>query len=109
MLEVYFPAHHILCYHWGNSSNDKSNGEGRIHIHCMGQKPGKLSEFGRTVQTTFKGSTRAPFPGTGTRLNTLFPMLPWDAVTIMAASAKWTKKEILALLELRVLFSGTGT
>ena len=49
---------------------------------------------------------RAPFPGTGTCLNTLssvpalFPMLPCDAVTIMAAGAKWTKEEFIALIEL---------
>ena len=41
-----------------------------------------------------KGSTRAPFPGTGTCLNTLpsvpalFPMLPCDAATIMASGSE---------------------
>ena len=29
----------------------------------------------------------------------LFPMLPCDAVTIMVASAKWTREEIIALLD----------
>ena len=47
--------------------------------------------------------------GTGTCLNTLssvptlFPMLPCDAVTIMAAGGKRRKEEIIALLELGCL------
>ena len=36
-------------------------------------------------------------------VNTLFPMLPCDAVTITAAGAKWAKEEVIVLLKLGCL------